>query len=53
MDGTHIKDNKVNLKLRKTPSKHYFFFIWEKTSVVNSVVEHLRPAHEYQCFMGA
>jgi len=53
VDGFYIKDNEVNLKLRKFPLKTFFLLLGEDCCYSNLVVEHPRLAHEHQCFMVA
>jgi len=54
VDGFYIKDNEVNLKLRKIPLKTLFFLLLgEDCCYSNLLVEHLRVAYEHQCLMGA
>jgi hypothetical protein len=54
VNGFYIIDNEVNLKLRNIPLKTLFFLLLgEDCCYSNSVVEHLRLAHEHLFFMGA
>lgn len=54
VDGFYIKDNEVNLKLRKFPLKTLLFLLLGEDSYYSDLVaEHLRLAHEHHCFMGA
>lgn len=54
VSGFYIIDNEVNLKLKNILLKMLFFLLLgEDCCYSNSVVEHIRLAHEHQCFMGA
>jgi len=53
VDGFYIKDDEVSLKLRKFPLKMLFLLLGEDSCYSNLVAEHLRLAHEHNCFMGA